>query len=612
MISERCNLRLRSLRRGFVSGVALTIITLTAANSAYAAPKPKITSPTTDSATVGTAYSYQITADQVIVTWGASPLPAGLSVSTTTGLISGTPTTAGTYDITLSATNGNGTGTQNLRLTISNPTPTPIPGNAFVAFRLPDYPANATPAPTPAANNARLMLQIGATQGGLAHPFNATLEVDASDPPHTVPAWVPYNHFIGVAGDINNASDGARASWITDAPLPVRDLPGSSPPPTPYPSPPAFNTTQLTQAPPGMYMKTDPRSTRFGIFQEDSIKSGNARIIESLWPKGSPAPPPPTPPPNGYGGTIGTTFSPATVDIEHAPVRFNGNPFYPATFAINGSVDVPPGRDTATTTYADSDSVTRPADAIYPGAGTSLGSSTPYYPTSTVYRPIILNRPFRNVAELGYAFRDLPWKTLDFFSDKSADAGLLDIFTINDGAQVLDGNGNVIGMAPPSTTAGSVNLNTTQAPDLQAVFAGTILNEFDSTNTISNTGNGATAAPVLAANVVTATAATPMQNKSELLTRASLPITILPTASNDNQAVKARREVVARAVSSVAQTRVWNLVIDVVAQSGHFKPNAGSLQNDFVVEGEQHYWVHVAIDRFTGRVLDKQIEVVNE
>ena len=32
----------------------------------------------------------------------------------------------------------------------------------------------------------------------------------------------------------------------------------------------------------------------------------------------------------------------------------------------------------------------------------------------------------------------------------------------------------------------------------------------------------------------------------------------------------------------------------------------------FIVVGEQHYWVHVAIDRFTGEVLDKQIEVVRE
>ena len=33
---------------------------------------------------------------------------------------------------------------------------------------------------------------------------------------------------------------------------------------------------------------------------------------------------------------------------------------------------------------------------------------------------------------------------------------------------------------------------------------------------------------------------------------------------------------------------------------------------DFVVEGEQHYWIHVAIDRFTGQVIDKQFEVVKE
>lgn len=32
----------------------------------------------------------------------------------------------------------------------------------------------------------------------------------------------------------------------------------------------------------------------------------------------------------------------------------------------------------------------------------------------------------------------------------------------------------------------------------------------------------------------------------------------------------------------------------------------------FIVEGEQHYWVHVAIDRFTGEVIDRQIEVVKE
>jgi hypothetical protein len=434
------------------------------------------------------------------------------------------------------------------------------------------------------------MLQMGATDPTGPHPFNATLEVDASG---NGTAWVPYNHFVG----ITNATYSVKDGWITNAPLPVRDSSGPSGVPQ------AFSSAQLTQSqPPGpaVYMKTDPRSTRFGIFQIDNNPTANSRIIDSLWPSNSSVLR------NGYGGSVVDPGGP----VEHAPNRFAGSAYYPATLSINSSAT--DARDTATTTYRDNDNVLRPADAIYPGAATNSGSSTPYYTTSTSYHPIILNRPFRNVAELGYAFRDLPWKTLDFFSDKSADAGLLDIFTVNDGSQVFDPNSNIVGMAPPTAVAGQVSLNASQAADLQPVLAGAILNELDSTNTISKTGTGATAAPVLATNIVSATSATPMQNKAELITRANLPSTILPTAANDNQAVKARREVVARAASSVSQSRVWNLVVDVVAQSGHYKPNAASLPNDFIVEGEQHYWVHVAIDRFTGQVIDKQIEVVNE
>jgi len=237
----------------------------------------------------------------------------------------------------------------------------------------------------------------------------------------------------------------------------------------------------------------------------------------------------------------------------------------------------------------------------------------------------MLNRPFRNVAELGYAFRDLPWKTLDFFTDKSGDAGLLDIFCIHDGPLSTTSYDPPLptptpiatppqnfGNAVPTTVAGKVNVNSTQAADLQSVLAGAILDEISST-TVNKTGAGATDAPVLAANIVSATSTTPMVNRSELITHPSLPTTILPTASNDNQSVKARREVVARGVSSLSQTRVWNLLIDVVAQTGHFKPNANpNLQNDFVVQGEEHYWVHVTIDRFTGQVLDRQVEVVKE
>jgi hypothetical protein len=74
------------------------------------------------------------------------------------------------------------------------------------------------------------------------------------------------------------------------------------------------------------------------------------------------------------------------------------------------------------------------------------------------------------------------------------------------------------------------------------------------------------------------------------------------------------KEAVVRALGDTTQTRTWGLLIDVIAQTGKFVPGATSVNeaNKYVVEGEQHYWVHVAIDRFTGWVIDKQIEVVNE
>ena len=51
-------------------------------------------------------------------------------------------------------------------------------------------------------------------------------------------------------------------------------------------------------------------------------------------------------------------------------------------------------------------------------------------------------------------------------------------------------------------------------------------------------------------------------------------------------------------------------MIDVVAQAGRYPPGATDLAK--FLEREQRSWVHVAIDRFTGQVIDRQIEVVNE
>jgi sugar lactone lactonase YvrE len=69
-----------------------------------AAP-PVITSASTANATVGSAFSYQVAATNSPTSFTATGLPAGLSINATTGLISGSPTTAGSSSVTLTATN---------------------------------------------------------------------------------------------------------------------------------------------------------------------------------------------------------------------------------------------------------------------------------------------------------------------------------------------------------------------------------------------------------------------------------------------------------------------------------------------------------------------------
>ena len=92
---------------------------VTSATTTIAAAAPVITSGTTASGMVGRAFSYQITATNAPTSYEATALPAGLTVNSGTGLISGTPTAAGTWTVTLSATNNAGTGNATLTLTIA-------------------------------------------------------------------------------------------------------------------------------------------------------------------------------------------------------------------------------------------------------------------------------------------------------------------------------------------------------------------------------------------------------------------------------------------------------------------------------------------------------------
>ncbi len=83
---------------------------------------PAITSALTGSVTVNQPYLYTLTAvGDGTITYNATNLPAGLTYNPATHEITGTPTTAGVYNIALSASNYAGTDNKTLVLTVGAP-----------------------------------------------------------------------------------------------------------------------------------------------------------------------------------------------------------------------------------------------------------------------------------------------------------------------------------------------------------------------------------------------------------------------------------------------------------------------------------------------------------
>ena len=108
-----------SAKRAFLDNIIVT-------KSSLSVTAPVISSSLAQSGTVGSAFNYQITASSSPISYGATGLPGGLGINISTGVITGTPTSAGTSNVTISATNASGTGSATLVITVNSSASAPV------------------------------------------------------------------------------------------------------------------------------------------------------------------------------------------------------------------------------------------------------------------------------------------------------------------------------------------------------------------------------------------------------------------------------------------------------------------------------------------------------
>jgi hypothetical protein len=161
---------------GTPTAVAVTTVTLSATNGGGTATAnlaitvlplpPVITSATTATAVVGSAFTYQITATNTPTGYAADNLPAGLTISATDGAITGIPTGATAAAVAITATNASGTGAATLTITVL-PLPPVITSPTFATASSGQYfvyhiTANNAPTSFSAANlPAGLTVDVG-------------------------------------------------------------------------------------------------------------------------------------------------------------------------------------------------------------------------------------------------------------------------------------------------------------------------------------------------------------------------------------------------------------------------------------------------------------------
>ena len=327
------------------------------------------------------------------------------------------------------------------------------------------------------------------------------------------------------------------------------------------------------------FAKPDPRSQRFGSFASQTGATnpglngvGAWNHIGGGWPPSSGQMaslwdvPPRGPVSVAWGqfsgrGSSGTATNPTGITMNTAGAAFR---------------------------YTDPDGVLRWGDSGF-GANGMVSNQT-------ATRPIVLNRGFRSVGEMGYAFRDLPWKSIDFFSERSGDSALLDVFCISESPD-------------DAIVANRVSLNSASNEVVRAMLKEGLRRDAGGAGTsVAVDLLSSSELATLVTAVRTTRTSAPFLNRSELVSRvmAALPFT------GDSFTIKRQREAVIRALADMVETNNWNFMVDIVAQSGRIRQGASPSAATFVAAGESRRWQFLSLQRTSASVVEVSDELVSE
>jgi len=193
---------------------------------------PIIISPIAVNASMNTAFSYRIEASDGPNSYSATGLPAGLTLNPATGMITGAATAAGTYPITVQATNSSGSVTTNVTITVLLlPPAVTNAGTASGSMGVPftfqitssQYVASYSAAGLPAG------LSINSTNGLISGTpvmdgiFNASITVTNAVASDTKPlvitvTFIPGPNPVGVKRDYWTGGGGGNVTDLTSDP----------------------------------------------------------------------------------------------------------------------------------------------------------------------------------------------------------------------------------------------------------------------------------------------------------------------------------------------------------------------------------------------------------